>query len=889
MTSADRVCLLCMKVKPRADQFPCPFCGGDHRTLPPKPPALSPGMVLDGRYLLGKTLGQGGFGITYAACDLKTGERVAIKEYYPATLAGRESSGSTQLSVNAVKGERAKEEYSAGLRHFLYEARRQAKLASSPGIVAVMDFFEANGTAYYVMEYVDGDTLVKYINEPLSFSQALELLAPIADSLISVHQAGLIHRDISPDNIMCGKNGERRLLDFGASHSFTGEESTTGNATLKHGFAPPEQYGSSSMQGPWTDVYAFAATLYWCITGKIPQDSMDRSIGGDRLLPPSELGAEISLDAEAVLMRGLALPITARYQSMERFWNRLNKAERFRPAPQRNTGGATVSVSGEEGEELRVFRSKSQRMGEGTDMEEPESTRRPKGLKNIPISGKPPKTTKLSVPKKAPTPPPEKPLPEPDLRRFRLSGMEEEPKKQKTGTAVDERPFWRRSRMTPVFLALILVLAVLSGYLALSRPSLPEQGEGSQAVNLPETAEEGITIGGSVYASDTPELHLTADPSFVSDNPAGRSYLTLSYLSESDWQGICSLTSLKKLSLVGFDLSSLEGLEQLTALEVLDVSHNRLTDLSPLSGLHLHELYATDNQLTQPPAFDTLVQLDLSDNALTDLSALTEDIRLGGLSVRGNEVTDLSPLEGLTSLRTLDISGNGLTNIAPLYGLQNLQQVALDGNTLTNGQLLTLLNRCPDCTLDVEVLTDIPEEVDIGGRIYDTRATTLDLESRSLKDEQVANLKYMVNLRSLKMAGNEVTDLSVLSRLYSLTYLDVGHNRLTDLSPLSGLTKLDTLMVSSNQITDLSPVSHLSHLTDLSAGNNPISDLSPLSRLEGLKMIAICDFRADTLEPLYPLKGLVELRITRGMYTDDELSELKKALPKCTVNQFRAN
>ena len=880
MTSADRVCLLCMRVKPRADQFPCPFCGGDHRQLPPQPPALSPGTVLDGRYLVGKTLGQGGFGITYAACDLKTGERVAVKEYYPATLAGRESSGSTQLSVNAIKGERAKEEYFAGLRHFLYEARRQAKLASSPGIVSVMDFFEANGTAYYVMEYVDGSTLVKYITEPLSFSQALALLAPIADSLMSVHQAGLIHRDISPDNIMCGRDGERRLLDFGASHSFTGEESTTGNATLKHGFAPPEQYGSSSMQGPWTDVYAFAATLYWCITGKIPQDSMDRSIGGDRLLPPSELGAEISPDAEAVLMRGLALPITARYQSMERFWNKLNKAERFRPDPSRPTGGATVSVPGDE--EVRVFRSKAQKMGERQDMEAPESTRKPKGLKNIPISKKPPRTTNVSAVKKPAAPPVEKRQPEPDLRRFRLSGMEDPEKRQ---TAVepppDERPFWRRSRMTPVFLALILLLGGLSGYLALSRP-VPVPPDSSQA-------EQGITIGGSVYAADTPELHLCADPSFVADNAAGHSYVTLSYLSESDWAGICALTGLKKLSLVGFDLSTLEGLEQLSALEVLDVSHNDLTDLSALSGLRLNELYAADNQLTAAPAFDTLVYLDLADNALTDLSSLAEDRRLAGLNVGSNRVTDLAPLEQLTSLRTLNIAGNGLTNIAPLYNLKNLRQVSLDGNTLTNGQLLALLNRCPGCELDVEVLTDIPEEVEIGGRTYDTRATSLDLESRSLKDEEVANLKYMVNLRSLKMAGNEVTDLSVLSRLYSLTYLDVGHNRLTDLSCLSGLTKLETLLVSSNQITDLSPVSHLPRLVNLSAGNNPISDLSPLSELESLRMIAICDFRADSLEPLYPLTGLVELRITRGMYTDEELSALSEALPRCTVNQFKAN
>lgn len=883
MINADRVCLLCMRVKPEGSASPCPFCGGEQAPL--QPPALPPGTVLDGRYLVGKTLGQGGFGITYAACDLETGERVAIKEYYPSTLAGREAKGSTQLSVNAIKGDRARDEYAAGLRHFLYEARRQAKLASSPGIVSVMDFFEANGTAYYVMEYVDGATLVKYITEPLSFSAALELLEPIADSLMSVHRSGLIHRDISPDNIMCGRDGQRRLLDFGASHSFTGEESTTGNATLKHGFAPPEQYGSSSMQGPWTDVYAFAATLYWCITGKIPQDSMDRSIGGDRLLPPSELGADISPDAEAVLMRGLALPITARYQSMERFWSKLNKAERFKPEPSRPTGGATVSVPGE-GEEVKVFRSRTQRMDTGGDMETPETTRRPKGLKNIRVSGRHPKTTNVSVSKKVPQTGP-KPQPEPDLSRFRLSGMEERPEShraQAQGTAVetaeDVRAFWRRSRMTPVFVAVIALLLLLTGYLATTRPAVPAP-DSSQA-------EEGVTIGGKLYPLDTTELHLTSDSSYLKGRDL-ESCVALSYLTESDWAAICSLTGLKKLSLVGFDLSSLAGLEQLTGLEVLDVSHNDLTDLSPLDQLHLNELYAAYNQLTRVPAYESLVYLDMSGNNLTDLSPLARDRRLSSLGLSNSCISDLSPLSQLTSLRSLDISGNGLNNITPLYGLTNLKKVTLDGNTLTNGQLITLINRCPGCELDVEVLTDIPEEVDIGGRTYDTSAVSLDLESRSLKDEDIANLKYMVNLRSLKMAGNNITDLSVISRLYSLSYLDIGHNRLTDLSLLSGLTNLETLLISSNQITDLTPVSHLSRLVNLSAGNNPISDLSPLSELHSLRMIAICDFRAASLEPLYPLKDLVELRLTRGAYSEDELEALHAALPRCTVNLFKAN
>lgn len=881
MINAAQVCLLCMKETPRPHQVPCPFCGGDDRTLPLQPPALPPRTLLDQRYLVGKTLGQGGFGITYQAFDLETGSTVAIKEYYPATLAGRESMGSTQLTVNAIKGERAKEEYQSGLRHFLYEARRQAKLASLPGIVSVKDFFEANGTAYYVMEYVDGCTLVKYIRQPLDFAAALALLAPVADSLQRVHEAGLIHRDISPDNIMCAKDGQLKLLDFGASHSFTEEESTTGNAALKHGFAPPEQYGSSSMQGPWTDVYAFAATLYWCVTGKIPQDSMDRSIGGDRLQLPSELGAVITPDGEAVLMRGLALPVTARYQDMARFWAKLNKAEHKQPKGEKSPftapGGATVQVPQEDdGEEVRVFRTHSQTMNKPEEMDSPEPTIQPSNLKDLAVV-----TKKSAAVKEA----------EPDLSRFRLSGMEDPEKrsqKEPEPTEQKEEPpanpllsLWRRSPTTLGLVAVIALLAVLSGYLALSRPVQP-QADSSTVV------EEGVLIGGTAYAPDTTELHLTTDHSYVSEQREGENFTTVSYLTDADWASVCSLKNLKKLSLVGFDLASLKGLEGLTELEVLDVSHNDVTDLSPLNGLYINELYAADNQITQCPSYDTLVYLDLSDNAITDLTPLSSARKLSALSLRNNRISELTALSALTSLRTLDLSGNGLVNISALNELRNLKTLCVEGNTLTNAQLIGFLTRVPECTLDVEVLTDIPEEVEIGGRFYSTTATALDLESRSLKDEEIQNLKYMINLRQLKMAGNNVSDLSVLSRLYSLTYLDIGHNRCRDLSSLSGLTNLETLIVSSNQITDLSPVEHLTHLVNISAGNNPISDLSPLSELDSLRMIAICDFRAASLEPLYPLTGLIELRITRNAYSDAELEALAQALPRCTVNQFPA-
>ena len=898
MTSADHVCLLCMRETPLPHQTPCPFCGGDDRTLPLQPPALPPRTVLDHRYVVGRTLGQGGFGITYQAYDLRMGNTVAIKEYYPSSLAGRDPNGSAHITVNAIKGEKARDEYANGLRHFLFEARRQAKLASSPGIVSVTDFFEANGTAYYVMEYVDGCTLVKYIDKPLDFASALQLLEPIADSLVSVHQAGLIHRDTSPDNIMWAKNGQRKLLDFGASHSFAEEESTTGNATLKHGFAPPEQYGSSSMQGPWTDVYAFAATIYWCLTGKIPQDSMDRSIGGDRLCPPSELGAAISPDAEAVLMRGMALPVTARYQDMETFWTKLRKAQLYsarRPSggsPFTEPGGPTVQAPSVEGgmtslhssvshsnsqtaapvqpeEEVRVFQSsRKMEAAEDSVMESPEPTIRPVGLRDIPVSSKLPRVAEPEVEG-------------PDITQYRRPEQGGAAQAEETETerkAPERKP---RSRMTPVLVGVILALLVLVGYLTLNRPAIAPGAEAS-------AEETAVTIGGNTYAADTTELYLTGDAAYVGRYRKDQSYTTLSYLSESDWAGLCSLTGLKKLSLVGFDLNSLSGLENLTGLEVLDVSDNDLTDLTPLNGLHLNELYAADNQLTVCPGYGTLVYLDLSGNQITDVSPLNSVRRLTTLYLQNNAVTDLTPLSDLTSLKTLDIAGNGLSSIAALHTLTNLNMLYVEGNSLTNGELVAFCQKVPACALDVDVLKNIPDQVEIGGDTFSTSVTHLDLESRNLRDGDIDNLKYMVNLTRLDIAGNNLSDFSVLSRMYSLKYLDIGHNQCRDLSFLSGLTNLDTLLISSNLITDLTPLEGLTNLENLSAGNNPIVDLTPLSGLKRLKMIAICDFRASSLEPLYPLTGLVELRISKNTYSESELKGLQEALPRCTVNQFKS-
>ena len=244
--------------------------------------SLQKGTKLNGRYIIEDVLGEGGFGITYAGRDELLGVKVAVKEYYPQGIVVRNNSVDDVVTVTYAK---QKDVFNKGKTKFLEEARVIAKFNDQEGIVNVTDFFEANNTAYIVMEYLDGITLKEYIaeNGVLSPEDILELMAPVLESLDEVHKQGLIHRDISPDNIM-----------------------------------PEEQYRSRGIQGPWTDIYALSATIYKCITGITPEESMQRVIE-DSLEKPSKYCKDIPKGMENAIMKGMAALQKNRYQNLKEF------------------------------------------------------------------------------------------------------------------------------------------------------------------------------------------------------------------------------------------------------------------------------------------------------------------------------------------------------------------------------------------------------------------------------------------------------------------------------------------------------------------------------------------------------------------------------------------
>lgn len=265
----------CMGCMSEYHGYPCPVCGYDPRFEQEIAFTLPRETIIGGKYLVGKVLGQGGFGITYLGWDIALERKVAIKEYYPS---GQVSRMPGTRSLIWSQSEQAKSARLDGMQMFLKEARKMAKLDDIPGVVKIRDLFQENDTAYIVMDFVDGTTLKNILKTsgPLSWEQAKPIFHAVIHSMEQVHAAGLIHRDLSPDNLMITPNGGVKILDLGAAKDLNVNSGASSMQVAKGGFSPLEQYTQRGGSGTWTDVYALAATIYFTLTGKLPPSVIDR-------------------------------------------------------------------------------------------------------------------------------------------------------------------------------------------------------------------------------------------------------------------------------------------------------------------------------------------------------------------------------------------------------------------------------------------------------------------------------------------------------------------------------------------------------------------------------------------------------------------------------------
>lgn len=337
-------CPFCMR--PGSGKY-CKYCGGEI-AFRGKEFQLPVGTHLMGSevpYLIGASIGQGGFGVTYAAMNCASGERVAIKEYFPIYWSDRSINGKDVLAKDKCGAV-----YAAGRDKFLKEAKTIHALKHLKSIVNVYDFFRANNTAYIVMEYLEGETLAQLVKrkERLTVEELWKMLRPLMEDIHEMHGPSeealkemyrpltenikamyasrrVLHRDIAPDNIMVMKDGSLKLMDFGSARSM--QKNAHGMTMfMKPGFSPAEQCLGGGEQGPYTDVYSMAATIYYCLCGKIPAQATDRlseitNGHADPLKRLRDVGVEIPAAADTAIWRAMAVYSDARTQTMQDFCN----------------------------------------------------------------------------------------------------------------------------------------------------------------------------------------------------------------------------------------------------------------------------------------------------------------------------------------------------------------------------------------------------------------------------------------------------------------------------------------------------------------------------------------------------------------------------------------
>ncbi|MBF0569029.1 MAG: protein kinase, partial [Nitrospirae bacterium] len=320
MASLKAICPGCFQDKGAV--VVCPKCGFDESedqgalALPLKT------ILNDKKYIIGKVLGKpGGFGITYLGWDMTLHNRVAIKEYIPRHLASR---GSDRKTLEPHSKE-SWEDFKYGLEQFLQEARTIAKF-DNVHIVRIRSFFEENSTAYIVMDYYDGISLMEYLSrqpdEKIPWKTAVDIMMPILDGLREVHENNIIHRDIKPQNIYITTGGRPILLDFGAARYSFGNKTQALTVVMTPGYAPPEQYHAKGKQGPWTDIYACAATLYNLITGDVPTDAAER-LAQTTLKPPVDIVSDIPKSLNDAILAAMAIDFNVRPASIKDFQDML--------------------------------------------------------------------------------------------------------------------------------------------------------------------------------------------------------------------------------------------------------------------------------------------------------------------------------------------------------------------------------------------------------------------------------------------------------------------------------------------------------------------------------------------------------------------------------------
>ncbi len=789
-----QVCWHCMEHMQEGQAF-CPACGGATRIQAPAYHLL-PGSVLNGRYLVGKSLGEGGFGITYIGRDLRLDMPVAIKEYFPNGYVYRGADSDSEVHTSETQERQSF--FRQGKERFLREARALARFAGESGIVEVRDFFEENNTAYIVMEYLKGQTLKAYLKEHgvLTPRQTLEMLLPVMQSLQKVHETGLIHRDISPDNIML-VGDKVKLLDFGAARDVSAAEGRSLSVMLKPGYAPEEQYRSKGNQGPWTDVYALCATMYKCMTGITPDDSTQR-VFSDDVKAPSAMGIAIPPVIERALMKGLAVRQGDRYQSIPELLDGLQGKGEAMEEEQHTVYAAPAGA-----EPSRVPEMEEDCC---TIAEPPAVQEEPRPMEQAPHAHE----------TQAAQPPQQTAFYQAEEDGFVPTQLLETPKKKKkTGV---------------IFAIAAGVLAILVSIVLLAGNPGTVAGERvSKRDTYVSISDAEITVKDIQVLSRLPHLQslyfyrctISQEAYEAFDDYSWKALYKISLEECSGTLGIYTFGELPQLSHLEMNYCGITDAViggvlwgKLTALQELSLVGNpELTDLSPLAELG-----------------GRLEILDLTGTSVSDISALAAQGSLEEVNLSNTQVTDLGAFAGMTELRRLYLSGTGVTNLEALADCAELEEL-----DITDCQVSSLapLSAC----LELECLRAANNQLaSLSGLENAAELRILNVNGNQLTN--LAGLENALYLQYLYASENQIADLAGLTNATVLQEVYLNHNLLTDIAILAkSAATLEELCFDGNQVTDLTPLAGTAALEVLSFRDNAVSDLTPLGASTQLEQL----------------------------------------------------
>ena len=832
---------------------------------------LPAGTLVADRYEILEVIGQGGFGITYKAYDSVLDVPVAIKEYYPSGIASRYHEQSLDVQVGGSENRRLFEE---GKKKFLEEARILARFSEDPNVVGVRNFFEDNQTVYIVMQYLQGESLKEYIekNGKISFDEAYRLLRPVMQSLGRIHAAGLIHRDISPSNLIRMRTGKVKLIDFGTAREYSTDGDKSLSIVLKPGYAPAEQYQTHGLQGPWTDVYALCASIYKLITEITPENSLNRMVN-DEVRLPSECGAEISAAQEEVLMQGLAVRESDRIRSMEILEEKCEAASRI---PDRQND-VTLPIDDErtvmgpseaftfENDRPKVpsqMPAHEQQVSFGhTEKPVPERSNAASPLTQKAVdSGRsnitPPQTQEAvdSGRSNAASPQIQEAV-DSDRQFGRAQAGKNEKAPAGRKTRAEKKPSDPRGKassrkgsrigLKPVLLC-ILAAVCLFAFVFL-RSNGPGGGEasdwldGKQRVSF-RSNDESLTIKKSMLNEinrNSKVASLYFYNCVISDDVIARlaSMKRISDVTFSDCTGFSTLSPLSKMT----PLRSLTLDGPIVDAPVIDGSALFPTDMPQLTKFDL-ESYSLKN------GFDFLEHF----SGLEELQIFSVD--LGGESCRLPE----NPALQTASITYTDLSG---VDLSALGNEPNLAFLRLNDDQLTSLSFLRTASALENVSAENNLLTSLDglQDKDSLSNLY--------VENNQIKD--ISALKTCKNLQDFSASNNQIGDISPLEGCSELYNLQLGNNQISDISPLEGCTKLQALNLNKNQIQDAGPLSNCTELISLNLNRNRISDLSCLS---GCTKIRDLDFRRNAVSDLGFCENMLNLALLRA--SENQISSL---------------